>query len=84
VQWKRIEPSLFGTDYAEAVPDYTPALRVAVHRARSRLRDMIASEAGVGAGSEQGKTALFQALTAHNQSCQNLRLARGPALEHFK
>ena len=66
VQWKRIEPSLFGTDYAEAVPDYTPALRVAVHRARSRLRDMIASEAGVGAGSEQGKTALFQALAAHN------------------
>ncbi len=70
LQWKRIEPTLFGMDSAEDVPDYTPALRVAVHRARSRLRDMIASEAGVGAGvgagSEQGKAVLFQALAVHN------------------
>ena len=66
LQWKKIEPSLLGMDQAEDVPDYTPALRVAVHRARSRLRDLIASEAGMGAGSEQGKAVLFQALAAHN------------------
>ncbi|OYW78119.1 MAG: hypothetical protein B7Z37_01210 [Verrucomicrobia bacterium 12-59-8] len=66
LQWQRIEPSLFGTEYAEVVPDYTPALRVAVHRARNRLRNMIATEAGLGAGSEQGKAVLFQTLAAHN------------------
>ena len=65
MQWQQIEPSLLGTDNAGDVADYTPALRVAVHRARVRLRNIIANEAGMGAGSKQGKAVLFQALAAH-------------------
>lgn len=65
MQWQQIEPSLLGTDNAEDVADYTPALRVAVHRARVRLRNIIANEAGMDDGSKQGKAVLFQALAAH-------------------
>lgn len=65
-RWERMEPSLLGADHADEVPNPTPAFRVAVHRARSRLRKMVAFEAGgSGVGSEQGKTMLFQALAAH-------------------
>jgi len=65
VQWKRIEPALLETNDSQNSVEYTPALRVAVHRARCKLRDILRYEAEIETGSQQGKLLLFQALAGH-------------------
>lgn len=59
--WQCIEMSVFGPDAVEGPVHPAPALRVAAHRARLRLRAMVASKAGPSA-----KAGLFQALCAQN------------------
>ena len=57
--WKCIEISVFGPDEGGSQTYPAPALRVAAHRARLRLRSIVTSKAGPSA-----KAGLFQALCA--------------------
>jgi DNA-directed RNA polymerase specialized sigma24 family protein len=59
--WQCIEMSFFGPDAVEGQVRPPPALRVAAHRARLRLRAMVTAKAGPSA-----KAGLFQALCVHN------------------
>ena len=57
--WQCIEMSVFGPDAVEGPVRRAPALRVAAHRARLRLRAILTAKAGPSA-----KAGLFQALCA--------------------
>jgi len=61
-KWSSIEPALLGGLSAEMDVCRTPALRVAVHRARVRLREFVAMEAGSGCDIPAGRAALFNAV----------------------
>ena len=63
--WQSIEPSLLGQSASELNQHPSPKLRVAVHRARNRLRGLLAIEAGAGSNLSVGKMRLLQALVDH-------------------
>ncbi len=62
--WQSMETTLSG--HTSPVHASTPAMRVALHRARMRLREIVTHEAGAGADVHMGKTVLFQALGRQN------------------
>lgn len=62
--WQSMETTLFGQTSSRHAA--SPAMRVALHRARVRLREIVTHEAGAGADVHAGKTALFQAVSGQN------------------
>jgi DNA-directed RNA polymerase specialized sigma24 family protein len=67
--WKSIEPSLLGQSDKDFDKQPNPNLRVAVHRARIRLREFLAFEAGAGGNLCVGKSMLLQAAADHEYVC---------------
>ncbi len=67
--WQSIEPSLLGQSASEIDQHPNPKLRVAVHRARNRLRGLLAIEAGAGSNLSFGKSLLLQAAADHFHFC---------------
>jgi DNA-directed RNA polymerase specialized sigma24 family protein len=63
--WQGIESSILGQDASEYDRRPSPKLRVAVHRARLRLRGFLTMEAGAGSDLSVGKLRLLQALVDH-------------------
>jgi DNA-directed RNA polymerase specialized sigma24 family protein len=63
--WQCIESSILGQDASEYDQRPSPKLRVAVHRARLRLRGFLTMEAGAGSDLSVGKLRLLQALVDH-------------------
>ena len=63
--WQSIESSILGQDASEFDQRPSPKLRVAVHRARLRLRGFLSVEAGAGSNLSVGKLRLLQALVDH-------------------
>ncbi len=64
--WQSIEPNLLGQNSKDLDQRPDPTLRVAVHRARVRLRELLAFEAGAGTNLVMGKSLLLEAATAHH------------------
>lgn len=62
--WQSIEPNLLGQNAKDLDQRPDPTLRVAVHRARVRLRELLALEAGAGTNLVMGKSLLLEAATA--------------------
>jgi len=67
--WQSIEPNLLGQNAKDLDQRPDPTLRVAVHRARVRLRELLALEAGAGSNLGLGKSMLLQASADHFHFC---------------